>query len=64
MIREAIANHTGNALPALLPPPPARAYGTVTLNESAALLGALPALISGDGIPAFKPGTMESYAQP
>ena len=64
MIREAIANHTGNALPGLPPPPPAKAYGAVTLNESAPLLGALPVLSLGDGIPAFKPGPMESYAQP
>ena len=63
MIREAISNHTGNALPELPAQPPARAYGSVALNESAAVMGALPALYPGDGIPAFKPATMESYGQ-
>ena len=64
MIREAIADHTGNALPELPAPPPARAYGSVELNESAVLIEALSALYPGDGIPSFKPATMESYGQP
>ena len=64
MIREAIANHTGNALPEEPPLPPARAFGPVHLTERAALMESLPLLAPGDGIPAFKPAPMESYGQP
>ncbi|EIE24551.1 hypothetical protein COCSUDRAFT_46851 [Coccomyxa subellipsoidea C-169] len=64
MIREAIANHTGNALPEEPPLPPARAFGPVHLSERAALMESLPLLAPGDGIPAFKPAPMEAYGQP
>ena len=64
MIREAIANHTGIALPELPAQPPARAYGAVQMAQSAPLLRALPRLCPGDGIPALKPAPMEAYGQP
>lgn len=64
MIRDAIANHTGNLLPEEPPLPPARAFGTVRLQQRAALMEALPLLAPGDGIPAFKPAPMEAYGQP
>ena len=64
MIREAIANHTGIALPELPAQPPARAYGAVRMADSAALLAALPRLHPGDGVPALKPAPMEAYGQP
>ena len=64
MIREAISNHTGNALPEEPRPPPSRAFGPVHLAEKAALMKSLPVLAPGDGIPAFKPAPMEAYGQP
>lgn len=64
MIREAISNHTGNALPEEPPAPPARAFGPVHLAERAALMESLLVLAPGDGIPAFKPAPMEAYGQP
>lgn len=64
MIREAISNHTGNALPEEPPLPPARAFGPVRLTGRVSLMDSLPVLSPGDGIPAFKPAAMESYGQP
>ncbi|BDA42797.1 beta-galactosidase [Coccomyxa sp. Obi] len=63
MIREAISNHTGNALPEEPPLPPAAAFGPVRLTERVSLMDSLPVLAPGDGIPAFKPAAMESYGQ-
>jgi hypothetical protein len=64
LIREVIANHTGNTLPEVPPRVAAAAFGAVALGERVDLLRALPSLSSHDGVPAFKPGTMESYGQP
>ena len=64
LIQSVISNHTGNPLPEVPAPLPAAAYGAVTFNESGSLLAALPQLYPGDGIPAFKPASMESYGQP
>ncbi len=64
MIREAISNHTGNALPEEPPLPPARAFGLVHLTAQVSLMDSLPDLAPGDGIPAFKPAAMEFYGQP
>lgn len=64
LIREVVAKHTGNALPEAPPAVPARAFGIVALPDRVRLMHALPRLASADGVPTFKPGTMESYSQP
>ena len=64
LIQSVISNHTGNPLPEAPASLPAASYGAVSFNESGSLLAALPTLYPGDGIPAFKPASMESYGQP
>jgi hypothetical protein len=64
LIQNVISNHTGNPLPVLPAPLPVAAYGAVYFNESGSLLAGLRQLYPGDGIPAFKPASMESYGQP
>ena len=64
LIQNVISNHTGNPLPGFPAPLPVAAYGAVHFNKSGSLLAGLPQLYPGDGIPAFKPASMESYGQP
>ncbi|KAK9816677.1 hypothetical protein WJX72_003581 [[Myrmecia] bisecta] len=63
MIRGAIEEHTGVEPPPRLPPPRIAGLGTVSLQDSASLLAALPTLYAGDGICGTHPINMEDLGQ-
>ncbi|KAK9843639.1 hypothetical protein WJX81_000575 [Elliptochloris bilobata] len=63
LIRDLIADVTGEDPPDAPPPPVLRGYGPVKLDEGALLLEELGALVPGDGIAVDRPDIMEEYGQ-
>jgi len=63
LIRDLIADVTGDTPPEAPPPPVLRGYGRVDMGEGALLLEQLGALVAGDGVAADYPDVMEEYGQ-